>query len=243
MSLYLKDVVQQSGLLAVADRCLPQVRTVTEALDLRFELSELESDHGGLGQSLEIAGTFIARCWTFWLEDLFPGSGLVGTLRADPELVVNVTQSPMEASQSMPTIARAGDSKADAPFFSPDVERPHHHVQSSFVVATAHVAFPRLVEFEGHILIADQFDPATFSDWKAALNGDRAGLERTVNRFVVWDDLRIDEDAEDQLDDLCAEFIALCWRYWFHDQYPGRRFQVSIVDQYGPTVTVHEIRD
>lgn len=108
------------------------------------------------------------------------------------------------------------------------------------VVAMAERAMPGLIEVDGIVLVESQYDPATFEDWRRTLGDDRAALARTVNYFVVWDELEAEGERNDHSDDMAAEFIAACWRARAAADFPGRNIVVEVVDQYGPTVVMYE---
>ena len=84
--------------------------------------------------------------------------------------------------------------------------------------------------------------PASVPEWlfERGIGEDRAALARTVNNFVVWDELRTDGDRVDAVDDMAAEFVASCWRARAAEQFPGREVVVEVVEQYGPTVVMYE---
>lgn len=111
------------------------------------------------------------------------------------------------------------------------------------VVALAEVAVPRLIEVDGLVLIESRYSEATFRNWREKLRDDRAALARTVNNFVVWDELRAEGERDARSDDMAAEFIARCWRAKAAEDFPGRDIVVEVVDQYGPTVVMYERDD
>lgn len=210
-----------------------------------------------------LAADFIACCWRLWSAIRLPQHPVEVTVAEDPTLtVILVNASPgatSEAASDLPAFYRWGVPEHGSIDFDPKIDdeylawlRTHTAATSadflseeltvSGMAALAHVSMPTLIEVDDHVLIEWKYKPDTYAGWKSSLDGDSAAIERAVNNYVVWDSLGGSDTTDDIVDDLCAEFIALCWRYWFHDQYPDRRFQVSIVDQYGPTVTVHEIR-
>lgn len=108
------------------------------------------------------------------------------------------------------------------------------------VVALAERAMPKLIEVDGLVLVESQYNEATFAEWRARLGDDRAALARTVNHFVVWDQLNAEGERDDHSDDMVAEFIAACWRARAAADFPGRNVVVEVVEQYGPTVVMYE---
>lgn len=113
-------------------------------------------------------------------------------------------------------------------------------VRTSGLLAVAEVCMPRLVEVDGMVLIEARYSSESLDRWRERLGEDRAALARTVNTFVVWDELRTDGDRVDAVDDMAAELVAGCWRARAAEQFPGRTIVVEVVDQYGPTVVMYE---
>lgn len=111
------------------------------------------------------------------------------------------------------------------------------------VVALAERAMPKFVEVDGLVLVESQYDEVTFAEWQESLGDDRAALARTVNHFVVWDELNAEGERDDHSDDMVAEFIAACWRAKAAADFPGRNIIVEVIDQYGPTVVMYEPND
>lgn len=99
---------------------------------------------------------------------------------------------------------------------------------------------PRLIEVDGLVLIESRYDPGTLDAWRERLGDDREALARTVNHFVVWDDLGAQGERSDSSDEQAAAFVAACWRASAAEQFPGRRLVVEVVEQYGPTVVMYE---
>lgn len=255
---YLSHQARQIGLLKVAQVAFPDLPHFDDRMAGQHHLHKLDvretfpSHHPRSAEVDLMVAEFIAACWRARAE------------LSQPDLEVDVrilddSQGPTVAMTLSPAqpMSRTKRARALPPFhrwempdlgivsFDPSLDPEYDGpsaVSISVAAAVAHAAFPELIEVDDHILIKDQYNEKTFNDWLPSLKGDRGAAERTVNHFVVWDHL-YGSEHEDEADEQAAEFIALCWRYWFHDQYPDRRFQVSILDQYGPTVTVYELRD
>ncbi|MFX4271974.1 hypothetical protein ACQBAR_15910 [Propionibacteriaceae bacterium Y1685] len=254
---YLSHQARQIGLLKVAQVAFPDLPHFDDRADVEHHLLELNvrdtfpSNHPRSAEVDLMVAEFIATCWRARAELSQPDLEVDVRIIDDHGPTVTMTLSTAQST------SRAKRASALPPFyrwempdlgvvsFDPSLD-PEYDGSSAASISTAaavtHAAFPELIEVDDHILIKDQYNEKTFNDWLPSLQGDRGAAERTVNHFVVWSYL--DGSAQDDAaDEQAAEFIALCWRYWFHDQYPDRRFQVSIIDQYGPTVTVFELRD
>ncbi|MGD7789588.1 hypothetical protein ACQCX2_14825 [Propionibacteriaceae bacterium Y1700] len=264
----MQNFVREAGLLAVASLAFPNLTEVDPQTHVIRQFSVWKSFASAderSEQSDALVAEFVALCWRYWAPRALPEYPVVVKVSNDPgPSVTMLRSSDGQAADSltsrlppiyrweMPDLGEVIFDASLAPEFRAwrdNLDPPgtvaaylDKVVTVSGVAAVAQSAFPELIEVDDHILIKDQYNEKTFNDWLPSLKGDRGAAERTVNHFVVWDHL-YGSEHDDEADEQAAEFIALCWRYWFHDQYPDRRFQVSIIDQYGPTVTVYELRD
>ncbi|MBO0769103.1 MAG: hypothetical protein J2O48_10515 [Solirubrobacterales bacterium] len=112
---------------------------------------------------------------------------------------------------------------------------------TTLALAFASVFWPRLIEIDGCILLAERYEPSVFQAWKAQLGDRPEAIERTVNHVHLWDlfDPR-DEDVPAGELDYLADVLAATWRAALADRFPDRDCEVVIAreaEDYGPTIS------
>jgi hypothetical protein len=116
--------------------------------------------------------------------------------------------------------------------------------RSTVDLAAAHVGlfWPELVEVEGHVLLARNYDPETFRRWRRETRGDRVRTESVVNHLHLYDAFpRSNEGNTDPsaFAYLIGALTAL-WARALRERFPDRRFVFehgSEPEEYGPTIT------
>lgn len=102
---------------------------------------------------------------------------------------------------------------------------------------------PRWVEERGCVIRGDVFEQDNFEQWWAASSGNRTGVEASLNHLHLWDMLpNTDEKDYGELWDL-GELMVRAWRGSLVEQFPDRRFEVTLTDDYGPTITAFTVRE
>jgi hypothetical protein len=112
----------------------------------------------------------------------------------------------------------------------------------TLAIAFASLFWPKLIEVDGCVLLAERYDPETFRQWRDKLGDKREAIERTVNHIHLWDlfDPESDEVPDEQVRVL-ATTIAHTWRCALNQQFPGRNGDVALAwdePDYGPTLTL-----
>lgn len=99
--------------------------------------------------------------------------------------------------------------------------------------------FPELVNVRGCVLLSSSYESSNFEDWWQQMAGDQAAVERVLNHLHLWDIFEPSNDSEEQALDVLAQRIARSWRCWATTTFPDRVFEVTVTDEYGPTVVMH----
>ncbi|HEY5197752.1 MAG TPA: hypothetical protein VIJ51_12080 [Solirubrobacteraceae bacterium] len=106
----------------------------------------------------------------------------------------------------------------------------------------ARLICPAWREERGCVIRADTYEPGNFSRWWAAAEGKHGSVEAGLNHLHLWDMLPVtDEHDYGELWDL-GEVMVRAWQTTIARDFPGREFQVSLDDDYGPTVCVVSVR-
>jgi hypothetical protein len=105
--------------------------------------------------------------------------------------------------------------------------------------------FPDLVEVQNCILLAEQFDPATFATWQQQFPGEEAKIEAVMNHVHVYD-LFLNAPQQHyplELYEYLARVLLQCWRQTVEAQFPDRTFVFELTSEpedYGPTLTFYQ---
>ncbi|WP_447754790.1 hypothetical protein [Pseudomonas nicosulfuronedens] len=103
------------------------------------------------------------------------------------------------------------------------------------------ILFPDFIEEKNAIILARNFDAASFDVWFSQLDGDVAEVERILNHTHVYDIFSgCPDDVEELVFEQLSEAIAVSWRLILRDKFPSKDFIVeatSSEQQYGPIVT------
>lgn len=113
---------------------------------------------------------------------------------------------------------------------------------ATLALAFASLFWPRLIDVDGCVFLAERYDPDAHRQWLESLSERPEALERTMNHVHLWDlfDPASEGIAAKELDRL-AEVIAQTWRAALVDQFPNRGGDVEIAnddESYGPTLTL-----
>ncbi|GAB2601085.1 hypothetical protein [Kribbella endophytica] len=87
------------------------------------------------------------------------------------------------------------------------------------------------------MLLAFKFDETGVNNWLDHLKGDRQAVEAAVNHVHLWDVLAPQAPEEYTALSALAERIAAMWRAAARATFPDREFDISVTDDYGPTIT------
>jgi hypothetical protein len=118
-------------------------------------------------------------------------------------------------------------------------------VSPAAAIALAEVFWPRFVEVEGCVLIAEQYNPANFRAWWQSLDGDIPRVEWVINHlhlcdlFPTGDDPAINRGLQS-----LAHIMAQCWEGALRQAFPDRQFAIEVTDDAdedydGPTVAFY----
>jgi hypothetical protein len=106
--------------------------------------------------------------------------------------------------------------------------------------------WPSLVEIDGCVLLARQFDPETFGRWREHFAGDLSAVEAMVNHVHVYD---LFETSGADLDlavyEQVGQTLLRCWTARVQTAFPARTFAFRYAtepDEYGPTITFFQSR-
>lgn len=112
-------------------------------------------------------------------------------------------------------------------------------------VAFATLFWPRFVEVDGCILLAEHYDPHNFTQWKAQFAGNCQDIERMVNHVHVYDLFANSGASGTAIEALnyLAQTLMRCWDCDLRATFPSRRFVFEYAtepEEYGPTITIYE---
>jgi hypothetical protein len=106
----------------------------------------------------------------------------------------------------------------------------------------ARLIAPHWREERGCVIRADVFEPENFNQWWAGAKGNHTGVEAGLNHLHLWDMLPgTDERDYGELWDL-GEIMVRSWQATLARDFPGRQFDVTLSDDYGPTVCAITVR-
>ena len=118
---------------------------------------------------------------------------------------------------------------------------------ATLALAFAELFCPRLIEVRGCILLEQHYEASRFEEWWANLDGDIRAIELVINHIHIWD--LFDQD-EEELPEVAllhlAQVLAMGWRVAVAQQYPDRRFEVTVTEaaeEYGPTIHAASVRE
>lgn len=111
------------------------------------------------------------------------------------------------------------------------------HINTEEALQLARAIVPRWVEHRGCVIREERFDESRFDEWWDSTDGSRQATEQVLNHLHLWD-LLVNTDEKDfgELWEL-GELMVVGWRASLHNAFPGREFEVTLSDDYGPTVT------
>ena len=94
-------------------------------------------------------------------------------------------------------------------------------------IAYADLFWPRFVEHDGCVLLADRFDPPGFQRWMASTRGDRRAVEAVLNHTHLTD-LFLPGGAEPTREQVVhlGRAVRDMWAAKLARDFPGRRFEV-----------------
>lgn len=96
---------------------------------------------------------------------------------------------------------------------------------------------PRWVEHNGCVINEAAFEAESFAQWWDSCRGNAQAVETVLNHVHLWDLLpNTGKDDYGPLWEL-GEILVLTWTASLRRAFPGRWFEVSLTDDYGPTVT------
>lgn len=102
-------------------------------------------------------------------------------------------------------------------------------------LAFAQVVVPSWVEERGCVILARQYDAASFQTWWESTDGDRRAVEAVLNHVHLWDLLpNTDETDYVSLWNL-GELMVSSWAQSLERSFPEQTFTVTLDDEYGPS--------
>jgi hypothetical protein len=100
----------------------------------------------------------------------------------------------------------------------------------------ARLIAPEWREHRGCVIRADTYEPENFERWWVAATGNPRGVEASLNHLHLWDMLLgTDERDYGELWDL-GEVMVKAWQATLARDFPSRQFEVTLEDDYGPTI-------
>ncbi len=104
-----------------------------------------------------------------------------------------------------------------------------------------HIA-PDWIEERGCVLRREAFESSNLDEWWATTNGDQTAIEAAINHVHLWDVLPTTNERD--YGDLWAvgDVMVAAWRAGLARSFPDRPFDVTLSDDYGPTVNAVSIR-
>ncbi|RZU17271.1 hypothetical protein [Streptomyces sp. BK239] len=119
------------------------------------------------------------------------------------------------------------------------VDYVKHSADLATLVAFSRIFWPRFVEVGNCVLWDRAYEESTFEAWREKLAGDTRKIEAMLNQLRVWEVVESEDVDEDrQALEFSAECIAKAWSAALCAEFPGRAFDVRIVDsEDGPIVT------
>lgn len=111
------------------------------------------------------------------------------------------------------------------------------YITAEEALQLARAMVPAWVEHRGCVVREQQFEPSNFDEWWTSTGGTRTAIEKMLNHLHLWD-LLVNTDEKDyaELWDL-GELMVLGWQASLRRAFPDREFEVTLTDDYGPTVT------
>lgn len=109
-------------------------------------------------------------------------------------------------------------------------------------VAVSSLMFPDYIEVQNCIILRDKYDHDNFIEWWDNLNGDAREVEKVINHTHLWELFDPVEEIENQALEMLARQMAICWRVKAESEFPGRRFDAVVTNDYGPTVTISSVK-
>jgi hypothetical protein len=122
----------------------------------------------------------------------------------------------------------------------------HHHCDTELGALFSTLFWPRLVEIDGCVLLAENFHAENFRRWREHFAGDLGAVEAMVNHTHVYD---LFDDGSTHFDLAVHEQVGRallgCWAARVRAAFPDRTFEFAYAtepDDYGPTVTFFQRR-
>lgn len=112
------------------------------------------------------------------------------------------------------------------------------HVSPTSALLMTTLMYPPLVLVQGCVLLERSYDPEKFKGWWEHHAGERRLVELSINRLILWDVFDPDSDDDERALELLAERLVPTWRLTVERDFPDRRFDIEISDDYGPTLTL-----
>lgn len=96
--------------------------------------------------------------------------------------------------------------------------------------------FPTWIEERGCVLRADGVSRENLEKWWDYTGGDCRRIEAGMNHLHLWDLVPGSGEADvEELREL-GHVIVAAWRSGLKAAFPERRFAVTLIDAYGPTI-------
>jgi hypothetical protein len=99
--------------------------------------------------------------------------------------------------------------------------------------------FPELTKVRDCILLLSHYEPSNFDKWWASTAGDRVAVERVINHVHLWDLFEPTDEPEKRALEVLSRRVAQAWRCYAEASFPDREFEVTVTDEYGPTVVMN----
>jgi len=113
-----------------------------------------------------------------------------------------------------------------------------NHLSTTNASIFLDIVVPQFLVRDDCVLVEFLTSDKSFVQWKELHNGDVSRIERSVNRLILWSWFDFDNEIEERAIESMAEKIAFSWRSCASAVFPDRNFEVSVANDYGPTVVL-----
>ena len=126
--------------------------------------------------------------------------------------------------------------------FEPPADTSAYIAQNVGITAAtvlSELFFPQLTKVRDCVVLASRYEPSNFDEWWESTAGDRVAIERAINHVHLWDLFEASGEAEERALEVLARRVAQAWRCYAEATFADRGFEVTVTDEYGPTVVMN----